>query len=367
MSRTRKGAYLWLQPARQEKGGKVRASNWTIRDGAKLTRTGCLKADIEGAELKLKEYIDAKHDPRGDNSKDPEQINVSDVLTIYAVDKGKKQARPKELLQRLARLLEFWGDKKLSDVKGSSCRAYETWRLTHQWKSSRPDQTGNVARIVSPVAARRELEDLRAAINYHRKEGLCDAIVEVTLPKKGEAKSDWLTRSEMAKFLRTVRALREEQGGRRTARRLGEHLARFVILGYYTGSRHQTILTASFTKGPGRSWVDLEHGLFYRKPEGKVKTKKEQPTITLDPPLLAHLRRWKEKGTVDGWVIEWEGKPGTLSFMTDVTKRHRAERDLQESEARFRSLTKLSSDWFWEQDAEFRFSRTEGRFGRRAS
>ncbi|MEX2525310.1 MAG: diguanylate cyclase [Gammaproteobacteria bacterium] len=34
---------------------------------------------------------------------------------------------------------------------------------------------------------------------------------------------------------------------------------------------------------------------------------------------------------------------------------------LRESEARFRSLTELSSDWYWEQDGEFRFTRFEGR------
>ena len=31
------------------------------------------------------------------------------------------------------------------------------------------------------------------------------------------------------------------------------------------------------------------------------------------------------------------------------------------SETRFRSLTHLSSDWYWEQDAECRFTRLEGR------
>ncbi len=34
---------------------------------------------------------------------------------------------------------------------------------------------------------------------------------------------------------------------------------------------------------------------------------------------------------------------------------------LRESEARFRSLTHLSSDWYWEQDAQYRFTRIEGR------
>jgi diguanylate cyclase (GGDEF)-like protein/PAS domain S-box-containing protein len=36
--------------------------------------------------------------------------------------------------------------------------------------------------------------------------------------------------------------------------------------------------------------------------------------------------------------------------------------ELQKSEGRFRSLTSLSSDWFWEQDAELRFTSIAGRF-----
>jgi diguanylate cyclase (GGDEF)-like protein/PAS domain S-box-containing protein len=41
-------------------------------------------------------------------------------------------------------------------------------------------------------------------------------------------------------------------------------------------------------------------------------------------------------------------------------ERRRAQRDLLESEQRFRNLTKLSSDWFWEQDEEYRFVRFSG-------
>lgn len=42
-------------------------------------------------------------------------------------------------------------------------------------------------------------------------------------------------------------------------------------------------------------------------------------------------------------------------------ERRNVEQALRESEARFRSLTKLSSDWYWEQDTEFRFIRMESR------
>ena len=40
---------------------------------------------------------------------------------------------------------------------------------------------------------------------------------------------------------------------------------------------------------------------------------------------------------------------------TDITERKRAQAALAASEARFRSLTELSSDWYWEQDEKFRF------------
>jgi|CXWL01.1.fsa_nt_gi PAS domain S-box-containing protein len=47
-------------------------------------------------------------------------------------------------------------------------------------------------------------------------------------------------------------------------------------------------------------------------------------------------------------------------FLQDITERKQALAELQASEERFRSLTRLSSDWYWEQDAEFRFVRMDG-------
>lgn len=41
-------------------------------------------------------------------------------------------------------------------------------------------------------------------------------------------------------------------------------------------------------------------------------------------------------------------------------ERRAAEKQLRESEARFRSLTELSADWYWEQDSRFCFTRLEG-------
>jgi diguanylate cyclase (GGDEF)-like protein/PAS domain S-box-containing protein len=47
---------------------------------------------------------------------------------------------------------------------------------------------------------------------------------------------------------------------------------------------------------------------------------------------------------------------GLIGVITDVTELKKAEAALRESEARFRDLTELSSDWYWEQDEELRFT-----------
>ena len=51
---------------------------------------------------------------------------------------------------------------------------------------------------------------------------------------------------------------------------------------------------------------------------------------------------------------------GWVRTYTDVTDYLAAQEALRQSEARWRSLTHLSSDWSWEQDAELRFVRLEG-------
>ncbi|MBX3618582.1 MAG: EAL domain-containing protein [Rhizobacter sp.] len=68
---------------------------------------------------------------------------------------------------------------------------------------------------------------------------------------------------------------------------------------------------------------------------------------------------------VEGSVLlvkDSEGKPvGFRGILRDITERLRMDEALRASEARFRSMTHLSSDWYWEQDSEFRFTRLESR------
>jgi len=93
-----------------------------------------------------------------------------------------------------------------------------------------------------------------------------------------------------------------------TQRDVGKHIARFILLGLYTGTRHAAICGAALHPAIGRGYVDLERGMFYRRPKEAAETKKRQPSIR-DARLLAHLRRWQRLGISMHSVIEWNGKP----------------------------------------------------------
>jgi diguanylate cyclase (GGDEF)-like protein/PAS domain S-box-containing protein len=75
------------------------------------------------------------------------------------------------------------------------------------------------------------------------------------------------------------------------------------------------------------------------------------------------LRRRDEKG--ESVIVSVSGKPvfdasgrfsGYRGVGRNITQRKRTKRSLREIAERFRSLTELSSDWYWEMDAELRFT-----------
>jgi len=69
------------------------------------------------------------------------------------------------------------------------------------------------------------------------------------------------------------------------------------------------LASASPHAEPGRSHVDLERGIFYRKPIGKRITKKRQTPAPIPPRLLAHLRRWTDRKLIATCFVEFNGKP----------------------------------------------------------
>ncbi len=65
----------------------------------------------------------------------------------------------------------------------------------------------------------------------------------------------------------------------------------------------------------------------------------------------------------DTWLLVSDRRTadgGVIGFRLDITARKNAEQALAASEQRFKKLLEMSSDWYWEQDEQFRFVRISG-------
>ena len=204
MPRRNKGARLWLRRTRRRDGKRVASAVWIIIDGDRHVATGCLEDEAREAQKRLAAYITEKYRPSR-LVKDIDQIDLSDVLSIYLDDRGPAITDQPKLERAIGRLNEFWGGKTISKVTAAECRDYVAAR----------GKTGG---------ARTDLETLRAAINHHAKEGLHHGVVRVTLPQRGAPRDRWLTRSEAAKLIWACWRYREKQtvhrGGRKGLRSL---------------------------------------------------------------------------------------------------------------------------------------------------
>jgi len=143
---------------------------------------------------------------------------------------------------------------------------------------------------------------------------------------------------------------------------------------YYEVDLHGTLLytNQAFARMLGYECQDLV-GMNYRQIQTEEVSlrvykvfnaiyKTGVPTASFDWELV---RKDGEKVMLEGSVQltrDAQNNPtGFCGILRNVTELRRMVKALRDSEFRFRALTNLSSDWYWELDADFRYKRIKGR------
>ena len=262
---------------RHAKGARLyrrRSGIWAIRDtGGRFISTGT--RERRKAEAALARYIAQKDRPAGPAT--PDQVTVADVLATYADERAPDVRDPERIGYAISALTPILGALPVSSITGEICRHYAR---------TRDKATGTV---------RRELGVLRAALIHCHDEGYLTIAPKVRLPAKPAPRDRWLTRDEAARLLRAARRHPKSK-----------HLARFILVTLYTGTRSEPILRMRFMSSTEGGWVDTKTKLMYRRGVGVAETKKRQPPIPIPRPLLAHLRRWERNGA--RYVVEVDGQ-----------------------------------------------------------
>jgi integrase len=260
---------------------------WVIRHGQRKIRTGCAPGARGDAEAVLHQYLASIYTPPP-SGKRAASVRIADVLIAYRNEHAPHTRSGRTVDSNTRFLGEWWGEKVITDVTAKACRAFA---------KTRPQSS-----------ARRELETLRAALNHwHKEHGPLDTVPSVTLPGKSEPRDRWLTRTEAARLL--WGALGYDQTGRRWPDLVHHHVARFVLLGLYTGTRHSAILGLRWAPNAVGGWVDLPRGVLFRRGAGVEESTKRQPPARLGRRIAAHLARWKRIDGMTETIVHWEGQP----------------------------------------------------------
>src|SRR5262249_20035566 len=244
-----------IQPPRLKlrSARRGRRALWVIKDCEREISTGFGQSERAKTEIALANYITRTRQPSfGDGH--PDQVLIGDCLAVYCDKHGPTIARPDGLSLEIERLAEFFGDRHVGDVTAELCRGYVDWRCAQTDRRA----TVTAGRKIKPTTARRELLTLSAALNWCFRNKRLDRAVVITLPQVAERRERYLTRNEVAALLWA--ALGFNQDGTRNRFRVNPHLVRFILIGFYTGTRHDAILRLHWMANTTGGWFDLAAG-----------------------------------------------------------------------------------------------------------
>lgn len=226
------------------------------RDG-KTERYSLRTANLDEAKRRLTDWLAT---PAGDT--------VGELVAAYLTDKDKTAIRATDLRGAWKQAEPTFGHLRPDQITRDLCRKYRDARYGAGRK---------------PNTVRKELEVVRAALNFHKKGG--PAVFE--LPSPPPAKERYLTRDEARALLKAARRF--------------PHVRAFIALSLATGARQSALLELTW----GR--VDFARKrISFALGDAEDEQRKRRAVVPMNRRAYRYLRVLREAATCNH-VIEWGG------------------------------------------------------------
>jgi integrase len=235
----------------------------------------------EEAQERLVELLSVRPPKEADGQ------TVGAAMAYYLTHHAPTVARPDNLEWVAEKIAPFWGNVKISEINKALCQSYAAWR-----RKPFDEKHKKTGRKMSTGTIRKELEQVQAAVNFARENGLITLAPVFWKPDPPPSKSRWLTGREAARLLRAARGMKQAC----------DYLPLFILLGLYTAARKEAILQLRWHQ------VDFKRGLIDYRP-GQKSAIKGRAVVPIPPRLMRELIRAKQRGSDIGHVIEHNGKP----------------------------------------------------------
>jgi integrase len=225
--------------------------------GGRTERYSLRTADLGEAKRRLTDWI-AK--PSGET--------VGELVTAYLADKDKTAIRAVDLRGAWRQAEKTFGHLRPDQITRDLCRSYR-------------DQRYEAGR--KPNTVRKELEVVRAALNFHKKGE--HAVFE--LPQPPPPKERYLTREEARRLLKACRRF--------------PHVRAFIALSLATAARQSALLELTWDR------VDLKRRrITLALGDSQDQDRKRRATVPMNRRAYLYLCVLEKLATCP-YVIEWGG------------------------------------------------------------
>ena len=185
---------------------------------------------------------------------------ISEALARYALRpvKPEKEKSKERLSYSIKNLVPVIGHRRVSEIDEDLIVEYE---------------------LASPERAkstiRRELSDLRSAVNYVARKRFVEPIIFPELPEDGDPRMRWLTEAEFAHLLWCARKIKLSRF----------NLLTFLMIAFYTGARKSAIMALEWSQ------IDFKDNEIRFLKERSSQSNKRKAVTPIAKQLRLHLQR----------------------------------------------------------------------------